>query len=131
MMYNAPSRKAKTSIRRSTWQKKQSGSECDAKACYNCILPIVLLLAYVKLGLPYITTTYLMARAADGPPGWGAIIDIVLKVYAKSANGCTIKHTEKQGVDSLKTNADAFVDNATLLHSNDQFNASAHIFMAQ
>eukprot|EP00957_Ditylum_brightwellii_P023072 1740285-Ditylum_brightwellii.AAC.1 len=62
--------------------------------------------------------------AVDRPPGWGAIIDIVLKVYAKLAKGCTIKHIQKQGADSLKTNADAFVDGATLLHNNDQFNAS-------
>eukprot|EP00957_Ditylum_brightwellii_P053145 4029643-Ditylum_brightwellii.AAC.1 len=124
-----------------------NGSGCNAKACYDCIFPIVLLLAYVKQGLPYVTTAYLMSLlyclqytmstayglsehtnwfdrivpvfgigqgASDGPTGWGARIDIVLK-----------------GAASLKTNIDAFVDNATLLHNNDQFNASAQILMTQ
>eukprot|EP00957_Ditylum_brightwellii_P164801 12547604-Ditylum_brightwellii.AAC.1 len=55
--------------------------------------------------------------ASDGPPGWGAIMDIVLKVYAKLAKGCKIKQIHPQGVTSLKTNADAFVDDTTLLHN--------------
>ena len=53
--------------------------------------------------------------ASDGPPGWGAIIDIVLKVYAKLAKGCKIKQIQHQGVTSLKTNTNAFVDNTRLL----------------
>ena len=99
-------------------------TDCDAKACYDQIIPLVLLLAYVKLGLPYKAATYLTSilyclqytmstayglsehtnwfdrigpvfgigqGASDGPPGWGAIINIVLKVYAKLAKGCKIK----------------------------------------
>eukprot|EP00957_Ditylum_brightwellii_P185885 14151889-Ditylum_brightwellii.AAC.1 len=69
--------------------------------------------------------------ASDGPPGWGAIVDIVLKVYAKLAKRCTIKQIQHQGVDLLKTNADAFVDNATLLHNTHQLNANAQELMAQ
>eukprot|EP00957_Ditylum_brightwellii_P093223 7098522-Ditylum_brightwellii.AAC.1 len=69
--------------------------------------------------------------AFNGPPGWGTIINIVLKVYTKLAKGCTIKHIQNQGVVSLKTNADTFVDEATLLHNNHKFNASAQELMTQ
>eukprot|EP00957_Ditylum_brightwellii_P163041 12415320-Ditylum_brightwellii.AAC.1 len=41
-------------------QSNVACTDCDTKACYDRILPIVLLLAYAKLGLPYITMTYLM-----------------------------------------------------------------------
>eukprot|EP00957_Ditylum_brightwellii_P069991 5316149-Ditylum_brightwellii.AAC.1 len=61
-------------------------------------------------------------EASDGTPGWGAIIDIELKVYANLAKGCTIKQVQHQGVDPLKTNADAFIGNVTLLHNTHQFN---------
>eukprot|EP00957_Ditylum_brightwellii_P033747 2557520-Ditylum_brightwellii.AAC.1 len=35
-------------------------TDCDAKACYDQIIPIVLLLAYYKAGLPYLTCVFLM-----------------------------------------------------------------------
>eukprot|EP00957_Ditylum_brightwellii_P037340 2826169-Ditylum_brightwellii.AAC.1 len=35
-------------------------TDCDAKACYDRIIPIVLLLAYYKAGLPYLTGVFLM-----------------------------------------------------------------------
>eukprot|EP00957_Ditylum_brightwellii_P007966 603335-Ditylum_brightwellii.AAC.1 len=69
--------------------------------------------------------------ASDGPPGWGAIINIVMKVYAKLAKGCKIKQIQPQGISSLKTNADAFVDDATLLHNTSKFNPSAQELLKQ
>eukprot|EP00957_Ditylum_brightwellii_P109124 8324811-Ditylum_brightwellii.AAC.1 len=36
-------------------------TDCDAKACYDQIIPIVLLLAYYKAGLPYLTGVLLMS----------------------------------------------------------------------
>eukprot|EP00957_Ditylum_brightwellii_P190025 14466887-Ditylum_brightwellii.AAC.1 len=69
--------------------------------------------------------------ASDGPPGWGAIIDMELKVYAKLAKGCTSKQIQHQGVVSLKKNADVFVDDAALLHNTHQFNASVQELMTQ
>eukprot|EP00957_Ditylum_brightwellii_P105150 8015211-Ditylum_brightwellii.AAC.1 len=69
--------------------------------------------------------------ASDGPPGYEAIIDIVLKVYANLAKEYTIKQIQHQGVDSLKTNADALLDNATLQHYTHQFNVSAQELMTQ
>eukprot|EP00957_Ditylum_brightwellii_P110856 8455541-Ditylum_brightwellii.AAC.1 len=35
-------------------------TDCDAKACYNCIVPLVLLLAYFKAGLPYKCCVFLI-----------------------------------------------------------------------
>ena len=69
--------------------------------------------------------------ASDRQPDWGAIVDVVLKVYAKLAKGCKIKQIQSQGVASLKTNADAFVDDATLLHNTSKFNTSAQELMLQ
>eukprot|EP00957_Ditylum_brightwellii_P182531 13904314-Ditylum_brightwellii.AAC.1 len=34
-------------------------TDCDAKACYDRIIPIVLLLAYCKAGMPYNTCIFL------------------------------------------------------------------------
>eukprot|EP00957_Ditylum_brightwellii_P005773 440235-Ditylum_brightwellii.AAC.1 len=102
-------------------------TDCDTKACYDHIIPLVLLLTYVILGLSYVTATYLTSilyclqytmstsyglsehtnwfdriaqvfrigqGASNGPPGWRAIKDIVLKVYAKLAKECTIKQIQ-------------------------------------
>ena len=33
-------------------------TDCDAKSCYDRIIPMVLLLAYVKAGLPYKTAKF-------------------------------------------------------------------------
>ena len=56
---------------------------------------------------------------------------VILYVNTKLAKGCKIKQIQPQGVTSLKTNADAFIDNATLLHNTCKFNTRAQELMLQ
>eukprot|EP00957_Ditylum_brightwellii_P175696 13377765-Ditylum_brightwellii.AAC.1 len=43
-------------------------TDCDAKACYDWILPVVLLLVYVKSG----------QGSTDSPPGWTSNADMFI-----------------------------------------------------
>eukprot|EP00957_Ditylum_brightwellii_P105054 8007248-Ditylum_brightwellii.AAC.1 len=69
--------------------------------------------------------------AADRPLGWGAIIKSILKVHKYLATGCTIRRIQQNSTPSLKTNANAFVNDATLLHNTENFNKTAINLMNQ
>eukprot|EP00957_Ditylum_brightwellii_P154943 11793243-Ditylum_brightwellii.AAC.1 len=49
-------------------------TNCNTKACYDRIVPIILLLAYFMAGVFGIGQ-----GSTDGPPGWTFISDIILK----------------------------------------------------
>eukprot|EP00957_Ditylum_brightwellii_P176285 13422662-Ditylum_brightwellii.AAC.1 len=74
-------------------------TNCDAKACYNRIVPVILLLAYFKAGVFGIGQ-----GSTDGSPGWTLISNIILKVYHRMCKEYTMQDPTKE--IKIKCNAD-------------------------
>eukprot|EP00957_Ditylum_brightwellii_P170502 12978091-Ditylum_brightwellii.AAC.1 len=119
-------------------------TDCNAKVCYDCILPIIILSAYFKARLTYNTCVFIATLlynmryyittalgiattanyfglhspvfsigqgAADGPPGWMYIVDVVKKCYSQLAKGCIM--ADPSGKIVQKANLAMFVDNVS------------------
>eukprot|EP00957_Ditylum_brightwellii_P098653 7515247-Ditylum_brightwellii.AAC.1 len=54
--------------------------------------------------------------STDIPSGWTCISDMILKCHHKLCKGCTI--TDPAQLIMVKSNADMFVDDNKLMHSN-------------
>jgi hypothetical protein len=66
--------------------------------------------------------------STDGPSGWNFLSDKIIKAHNKRAKGSVLYDPTKQ--ITVKRSADKFVDDASLINNDTEFNASPEIIMS-
>eukprot|EP00978_Attheya_sp_CCMP212_P032184 scaffold124289_cov63-Attheya_sp.AAC.2 len=113
-------------------------TDCDATACYDCIIALLVALAYSKAAFgvseefnkhsPDTPLHGLGQGSTDGPTRWNFLSDKIIKAHNKRAKGSTL--TDPGKWLSVKRSADKFVNDFSLINNAKAFDASADKIMS-